>query len=145
MFLGLVLAAAPAVGAQTGALGTDRFPCDALALVALPDHAEALGLASAQIRVVDSLHTEHLRQAHELFGEISALREAIHTLDRPFEPAELFEVFYDLRNHEAELAGVFHDGAEAILVVLTDDQRDRWTALVHEAESWEAPGTCTMP
>lgn len=140
----LVLTAPPAL-AQTGALGAGEgaFPCDALALVALPDHGEALGLAATQTRLVDSLHAEHLRQAHELFGEIAALREALHRLDRPFAPGELFALFYDLGRHEEELAGVFGEGARAILAVLTPDQRERWDALVREAESLEAPGTCT--
>jgi len=129
LLTGFVLLA-PAASAQR------PLPCEALALVALPDQAETLGLAANQARAVDSLHTEHLRRAHELFGEIGALIEALHELERPF-------VLVDLAHHEAELHEVFREGAEAVQGVLLPDQRERWDALVQHAASMESPGLCS--
>ncbi|HIG73309.1 MAG TPA: hypothetical protein EYQ24_01620 [Bacteroidetes bacterium] len=136
LLTGFVLLA-PAASAQR------PLPCEALALVALPDQAETLGLAANQARAVDSLHTEHLRRAHELFGEIGALIEALHELERPFGSDEVFALLVDLAHHEAELHEVFREGAEAVQGVLLPDQRERWDALVQHAASMESPGLCS--
>lgn len=109
------------------------YPCAAATLVALPDQADALGLTGAQLDDLQPIRDQFLRSVHELLDEIQASQEALHTLDRPFDAAEVFALFYDVARHEAELDDTFRAAEAALLRVLDDRQRERWDALVHDA------------
>lgn len=111
----------------------DPSPCAVTALVSLPDQGERLGLTVAQVGQMRSLQDRHLNEVHELLGEIQALRQAVHTLDRPFEVAEVFALFDDLSHHEAELGEAFRTAEGSLLGVLDDGQRVRWDRLIVEA------------
>lgn len=109
------------------------YPCAAVTLVALADQAGPLGLTGAQLDDLLHLRDQYLRTVHEIMGEVQASQEALHTLDRPFDAAEVFALFYDVARHEAELDDAFRSAEAALLRVLDDRQRERWDALVYEA------------
>ncbi|MGB3543904.1 hypothetical protein [Rubrivirga sp.] len=109
------------------------YPCDAALLVALPDQVEPLQLTEVQLTELLRLRDAHLRDVHELLGDIAALHEAVHDLERPYESAEVFALFYDLGRHHADLEAAFREASEVLLSVLEDGQRARWTALVVQA------------
>ncbi len=111
------------------------YPCSAATLVALPDQAGRLDLTGAQLDELQLLRDQFLRPVHEILGDIHALQEALHTLDRPYDAAEVFALFYDVARHEAELDGAFRSAEAAMLRVLDDRQRERWEAIVAEAAS----------
>ena len=109
------------------------YPCAAATLVALADQAGPLGLTGAQLDDLQPLRDLHLRTVHEILGDIEALQQALHDLDRPFNAAEVFALFYDLARHQAELDEAFRSAESALLRVLDDRQRERWDALVYQA------------
>ena len=110
------------------------YPCAAVTLVALPDQ-EALGLTGAQLDELRQLRDQFVSVVHEVTGEIRGSQDALHTLDQPFNAAEVFALFYDVAQHEAELDEAFRSAETTMLSVLDDDQRARWDALIAEAAS----------
>lgn len=135
--------AAPTAGCPCSAYGP--YPCAAVVLVALPDQAAALGLSEAETDVLRALRETHLDAVHEILGDIEALREALHDLDRPTAPAEAFALLYDLGRHEAELDETFEVAAAALLDRLDAGQRARWDALVAEAADYQEPAGADAP
>lgn len=121
----------PATACPCAAYGP--YPCSAATLVALPDQADALGLTGAQLDDLRPVRARFLRDVHELMDEIQASQEAVHEIDRPFEVAEVFALFYDVARHQAELDGVFRAAESALLGVLDGRQRERWDAIVTAA------------
>ena len=109
------------------------YPCAALPLVALADQVGPLGLTGAQLDDLQPLRDQHLRTVHELLDEIQASQEALHALDRPFDAAEVFALFYDVARHQAELDDAFRSAEASLLGVLDDRQRERWDAMVYDA------------
>lgn len=109
------------------------YPCAAVTLIALADQADALGLSGAQLDEIRPVRDQFLRTVHETLGDIQASQETLHTLDQPYDAAEVFALFYDLARHEAELDDAFRSAEAALLRVLDDDQRERWDALVYAA------------
>ena len=119
------------------------YPCAAVTLVALADPPDALGLTAAQREAVASFRETHLGEVLEIRGEIQALWEALPDLARPYDPAEVLALFYDLGRHEAALEAALRTAEAGLLALLTEPQRARWAALVAEAARYqEAPGAC---
>ena len=139
-----LLAVSVAASAQTPSPSTacpcaayGPYPCAVTTLVALPDQAGPLGLTGTQLDALRPLQEQFLRTVHETLGDIQASQEAVHSLGRPFEAAEVFALFYDVARHEAELDDAFRSAEAAMLRVLDGDQRARWDALIAEAASFQ--------
>ena len=109
------------------------YPCAAVTLVALADQAAPLGLTGAQLVDLQPIRDRHLRLVHEIEDDIASLKEALHRLDRPFEAAEAFALFYDLGRHEAELEAAFAAAEAEMLDVLDARQRRAWHAVLDAA------------
>lgn len=131
---------APAAPPACPCGGYGPYPCAPATLAALPDQAAALGLTRAQADSLRALQQIHLTEIHDEMGEIRALTEAFHRLERPLDLAETFALFYDLGGHYAEMDDTFRSAEASLLGVLTADQRARWAALIAEAAAYqEAP------
>ena len=118
--------------------GYGPYPCAAVTLVALADQAGPLGLTDSQLDDITAIREQHLRLVHEISGEIASLKEAMHDLDRPFDAAEVFALFYDLGQHEAELEEEFEKAQADLLDVLDERQRRLWHDMMDQAAC--APG-----
>ena len=137
--LGLLLLAPGAVGQNTPAQtpcpcsADGPYPCAAVTVVALLDQADTLGLTAAQRGALLGIQERHLHEIHDILGDIAALQDALHRLDRPFELAEVFALLYDLGQHQAELDAEFRTAEASLLAELDEPQITRWTALVRAA------------
>ena len=122
------------------------YPCAAVTLTALADQAGPLGLTGAQHGELVAIRDRHLRIIHEISDDIVSLQETMHDLDRPFNAAEVFALFYDLGQHEAELETEFGTAEADLLEVLNERQRRLWHEMMDRAAALqESPGEGQAP
>jgi len=61
------------------------------------------------------------------------LFENVAMLDRPVDADEALALYRDIAAHKAEALMTFHAAAEAMLAVLTPEQRAAWAAVLEAA------------
>ena len=129
-----------------GAAGQPRPPsaCPAVTLFALPDQADALRLTPTQVDTLESLRESHLHVVFETAGDVDALWDALATLERPLDSAEVLALLADLHHHEAELADEIAGGEAALLGALDDRQWAAWAALVRRAALASGDGAACL-
>ena len=145
-----LLAGPPAAAQAAWPAGPSTYPHDAVTLVVLPNQQAALGLTDGQVADLRGLSRNWLDQAHDVRGDLRALREAVHSVlgalgpDGPADPEEAMALFADIDQHEAEVRQVFREGARAALAVLTDAQREAWEQTLAQAPG-ETGGRAPAP
>ena len=111
----------------------DVFVRDATTLVALPWQQDLLDLSTEQVMAIRGLAEGRQQTIQDLYEEIRMLFQTVETLDKPVAAREAYALYYDLAAHKAETLVTFHTTVEAMLDVLTEEQRARWEAELEAA------------
>jgi hypothetical protein len=132
-FLGPPALVPPAAAQPAEASILTAFVHDATTYTALPWQQEALGLSDEQVAALQGIAQGRQRTIQEVFEELRMLFEHVAMLDRPVDAREAFALYYDVAAHKGEALLVFREAAEAMLGVLTSEQREAWAHVLEEA------------
>jgi Spy/CpxP family protein refolding chaperone len=121
----------PSAGLSEFVLGA--FVRDATTFTALPWQQDALGLTAEQAAALRGIAAARQGTIQELYEELRMLFENVAMLDRPVDAHEAFALYYDVAQHKAEALLAFREAAEAMLAVLTPEQRATWERVLEES------------